>query len=666
MTGAHMQRRSAGALAAAGTVGLLLTSCVVEPADDWVRPIPAVEVASGDLPTAPTTSAVPKRLADDVSVPTSRWYSSIVFADELQPVYPFPLAVAPRDDGFSVALAPVVSTPDTIAAPFVAGVSVDLGTDQVLVVDADPVAVTVEYRTQGEPVARVTLAEGSPVVGLIAHTDVDLRLESTPGRAADGVWTMTSAGTDYVFVAPNAQSDGATLRLAPGDTAQLFPLPTDGDLRTWVAALGDPVTGVEVGFRVTAGTAATRLTYRGTDSTVLVPFAGHEVTVPCELGSYETAYGVVPACAATSLEWSVPAVAPATGYDLDGLDAGERDRLLGLVRADLEATATPPADTYFGGKALARLAAMLELARSLGDDDLAAAVADTLRTHLSPWLDLDACAARQERCFVFDDRLNLVVGQSASFGSEEGNDHHFHYGYFLAAGAALAAERPEDAARLSPVLDRLAADIAAGSADQPALRVFDPYRGHSWAAGLGVFADGNNQESSSEAVAAWNALAAWAAVSGNEQMATLAGWMLSAEADAATRLWLDPDLTSVPDGYRHSIVSLTWGGKRDYATWFSPEPSAILGIQLLPLTAASLRYLPSAPERVAELVAEAGGVAGFDGALGDYVLLYSALAGPDALVDAERLARARTEWDDGLSPSAAAAWLAAVRLHSER
>lgn len=666
MTGAVTQRRSVGALASAVAVGILLTGCVVEPTDDWVRPTPAIEAASGDLPTGRTSSAVPKRLADGVTVPTSRWYSSIVFAEDLQPVYPFPLAVAPRDDGFSVALPPVTSTPNTIAAPFAAGVSVDLGTDQVVVVEADPVAVTVEYRTEGESVARVTLAEGSPVVGLIAHADVDLRLESVPRRAADGVWTTTSAGIDYVFVAPNGQPDGATLRLAAGDTAQLFPLPADGDLQAWVAALGDPVTGVEVGFRLTADTASTRLTYLGTDSTVLVPFAGHEVTVPCDLGSFATAYGVVPACAATSLEWSVPAVAPTTGYDLDDLDAGERNRLLGLVRSDLEATAAPPADSYFGGKALARLAAMLELARSLGDDDLATAVADVLRTHLLPWVDLDACTARQERCFVFDDRLTLVVGQSASFGSEEGNDHHFHYGYFLAAGAALAAERPEDAALLSPVLDRLAADVAAGSADQPVLRVFDPYRGHSWAAGLGVFADGNNQESSSEAVAAWNALAAWAAVTGNEQLASLAAWMLSAEADAATRLWLDPDLTSVPDGYRHSIVSLTWGGKRDYATWFSPEPSAILGIQLLPLTAASLRYLPSAPERVSELVAEAGGVSGFDGALGDYVLLYSALAGSDALADAERLARARTEWDDGLSPSAAAAWLAAVRLHTER
>ena len=40
--------------------------------------------------------------------------------------------------------------------------------------------------------------------------------------------------------------------------------------------------------------------------------------------------------------------------------------------------------------------------------------------------------------------------------------------------------------------------------------VFDPYRGHSWASGPSPFASGNNQESSSEAVAAWNGLALWA------------------------------------------------------------------------------------------------------------------------------------------------------------
>jgi len=43
----------------------------------------------------------------------------------------------------------------------------------------------------------------------------------------------------------------------------------------------------------------------------------------------------------------------------------------------------------------------------------------------------------------------------------------------------------------------------------PFLRNFDPYEGHSWASGHAGFADGNNQESSSEAINAWQAIILW-------------------------------------------------------------------------------------------------------------------------------------------------------------
>ena len=52
---------------------------------------------------------------------------------------------------------------------------------------------------------------------------------------------------------------------------------------------------------------------------------------------------------------------------------------------------------------------------------------------------------------------------------------------------------------------------------------------------------------------------------------------LAAEAQSAAAYWTDVDRSqSVYDGYGHQIVSLNWGGKRDYGTWFSAEPAAIL------------------------------------------------------------------------------------------
>ena len=620
------------------------------------------------LPVEQISSAAIPHLADGVAPPTSRWYASLAFSDPGVPVYPTPLAFLATGDGFTVQRPAVSVSPTSIAAPFTGGLHLDLGATDYRVARTDPVSVTIAYTDATGPRARVTIAEGSPIVAVAAESDLDLVLPETPTEVAAGAWTVTLDGAVHLLVAPQAETDGSALRVPAGGTLQVAVPPDDGDPAAWAAAIGEPVTGVAVTGGVGDEGADTRLDYEGTDRTVVVPFAGLDAgsTSPaddCTLGTYDTPYGAASACASTTLEWSVPRIAPAAEYDLAGTDDATRASLLAQASDDLAATGALPDDTYFGGKALARLGDLLSLARTLGDADLATRIADRLAAELEPWTVADGCATRAAKCFVYDDRLHLVVGKEVGFGAEDGNDHHFHYGYFLAAAGALAAARPDLVDELRPVMNALAADVAGGSGDAlTALRVFDPYRGHSWAAGLAPFADGNNQESSSEAVAAWNGLALWAEASGDDELLGRAEWLLSNEAAAAARtLWLEP--TDLPAGYAHTIVSISWGAKRDDATWFSAEPSAILGIQALPLGPVSLEYLAGDPARVAENVADAGDTA-FTGPLGDDVQAYSALGSPDAASAAATAFAARTTFDDGWSKSLALAWVAAVQARS--
>ena len=619
------------------------------------------------LPVEQISSAAIPHLADGVAPPTSRWYASLAFSDPGVPVYPTPLAFLATGDGFTVQRPAVSVSPTSIAAPFTGGLHLDLGATDYRVARTDPVSVTIAYTDATGPRARVTIAEGSPIVAVAAESDLDLVLPETPTEVAAGAWTVTLDGAVHLLVAPQAETDGSALRVPAGGTLQVAVPPDDGDPAAWAAAIGEPVTGVAVTGGVDDEGADTRLDYEGTDRTVVVPFAGLDAgsTSPadhCTLGTYDTPYGAASACASTTLEWSVPRIAPAAEYDLAGTDDATRASLLAQASDDLAVTGALPDDTYFAGKALARLGDLLSLARTLGDADLATRIADRLAAELEPWTVADGCATRAAKCFVYDDRLHLVVGKEVGFGAEDGNDHHFHYGYFLAAAGALAAARPDLVDELRPVMNALAADVAGGSGDAlTALRVFDPYRGHSWAAGLAPFADGNNQESSSEAVAAWNGLALWAEASGDDELLGRAEWLLSNEAAAARTLWLEP--TDLPAGYAHTIVSISWGAKRDYATWFSAEPSAILGIQALPLGPVSLEYLAGDPARVAENVADAGDTA-FTGPLGDYVQAYSALGSPDAASAAATAFAARTTFDDGWSKALALAWVAAVQARS--
>ena len=197
---------------------------------------------------------------------------------------------------------------------------------------------------------------------------------------------------------------------------------------------------------------------------------------------------------------------------------------------------------------------------------------------------------------------------------------------------------PSSTRVLAPVIDLLAADLATSGPSTlfPQRRTFDPYTGHSWASGFSPFADGNNQESSSEAVNAWNGLALWADATGNAALQTEARWMLSSEiASARCRLGRQRPLASFT-GFQHEIVSINWGGKRDYATWFSPDPNAMLGIQLIPMSPVST-YLAGDPARI-RATSRRRSPHGFDVQFGDYLLMYSALAGSAELADARAAA----------------------------
>ena len=134
--------------------------------------------------------------------------------------------------------------------------------------------------------------------------------------------------------------------------------------------------------------------------------------------------------------------------------------------------------------------------------------------------------------------------------------------------------------------------------------------------------------------------------------------MLSAEAASAKADWTNFERASpVYSGYQHGVVGINWGGKRDYATWFSADASAKLGIQLIPMSPAST-YLAGDSGRIAQNLAAAV-PSGFDVSLGDYLLMYSALEGPSQASSALALARTlpAKDIDDGDSRTYLMAWI---------
>ncbi len=450
-------------------------------------------------------------------------------------------------------------------------------------------------------------------------------------------------------------------------------VPADGDAAQLAALAQQPVTGSSLDYEVDGDTVTTTISYQSEGKTAVAALPHQQANLVtgagCDLGSYPSIYGTMTLCTGPDLAWTSPVSEPKAALDLSGLSADERRELTEQVSKDAADLQPFPADTYFGGKALYRAAMLYQLAVQLEAEKPAATLKAKLSETLAQWTDPQGCAERDAFCFVYDDVAKGLVGLTPSFGSEEFNDHHFHYGYFLYAAGVLAADDPALAKQYAPVMNLLAADIgtfAEGGKSAgafPDLRNFDAYAGHSWASGTSPFADGNNQESSSEAVTAYTGLALWARASGNAGLETEATWLVSSEAQSGLAYWTNFDTADpVYSGYGHQIVALNWGGKRDYATWFSPEPAAMLGILVIPMSPSST-YLAGDPARIDANVAEATSGGKFDQKFGDYLLMYSALAGEKqrsaALATAEKL---DDEWiDDGNSRSYLLAWLMSLK-----
>ncbi len=617
-----------------------------------VKPLPASRLAPGLVP------------------PTNRWFSGLVFGEQPQPVFPLPLSFALTGSGFALGEPRVTTTAKTIAGGHVPDVGVDVGATSARVTAYDTLSVTVESRdAQGGALGSTLVAEGSPFVSYRAERAQRVRT-TLPFVARDGYATAVVGPTTYAMVVTGGSlgRDGRTVELADAGVVTWFPVPTGGSAAAMAALAKHPVTGGSHSYRLDGDVATTTLTYAADGPTAFARLphqAAHATGDPrCDLGTYPSIYGTLSVCAGNDLSWTAPVTQPTSALDTSRLTDDERSTLATQVRTDVAATPAFPSDTYFGGKALYRAAMLYRLAVQVGADDAAETVKGRLVTALDQWTDPQGCARRAEVCFVYDEQAKGMVGLTPSFGSEEFNDHHFHDGYLLFAAGVVAQDDPALAQRWAPVMDLVAADIASSGSGGafPDLRVFDVYAGHSWASGTAPFADGNNQESSSEAVNAWVGLATWARASGDEALRSEAVWLTSLEAQSALAYWTDVDTTQdAYDGFGHRVVSLNWGGKRDYGTWFSAEPAAMLGIQLIPMSPAST-YLGTDPARVGPAVAEASG-GSYEKKFGDYLLMYSALAGEDQRRAA--LAKAATldqQWvDDGNSRAYMLAWLMTVR-----
>lgn len=270
-------------------------------------------------------------------------------------------------------------------------------------------------------------------------------------------------------------------------------------------------------------------------------------------------------------------------------DAARMHRYLTEVAADPKFGA----DTYWGGKDILRFGQCALMAQQIQDPTYRPFV-DGLRRAMADWYTYKE--GKKDHFFAYYPHWKSLVGVSPSYGSEEFNDHHFHYGYFTFASALLAMQDATFAADYGEMAKLVAKDYANWDrADTrfPFLRTFDIWAGHSWAGGTSA-PGGNNQESSSEAVQSWAGLIFLGEALGDTQMrdAGIAGYAM--ETQATMEYWFNQAGDVFPPEWKHPVVGMVWSGGNLYGTYFSGDPAWIYAIQWLPASPI-LSYLARDP-----------------------------------------------------------------------
>lgn len=264
--------------------------------------------------------------------------------------------------------------------------------------------------------------------------------------------------------------------------------------------------------------------------------------------------------------------------------------------ANLPAVAAPGDFYWFGGHVgmVSRLALIAEV---MGRNDLADTVVTYLKAMYAFWFN-PASTTKPAYETAWGGIINNAGYNNVNvdYGNGYYNDHHFHYGYFLAAAATIAKFDASWMNTYRTQVNYFLRDIVNPSTEDPYFPVTrnrDWFAGHSWASGIANGAGSRDQESVGEAVNGYYGAMLWGLVTGNNDAYNYARMLLAQEQHAAQVYWhMYPSQSSTdrdqpyPEQGLRSLVTI--GNVQDWqaGAWlfWGDQKVQIAAIQILPVT----------------------------------------------------------------------------------
>ncbi|MBX9853199.1 MAG: hypothetical protein K2X86_15755 [Cytophagaceae bacterium] len=251
-------------------------------------------------------------------------------------------------------------------------------------------------------------------------------------------------------------------------------------------------------------------------------------------------------------------------------------------------------DNYIGGKQIAKLANLTEIAYYVGHTAAFNQYLAELKTELQDWL--TSPDGENNGAYLYYNSLwHTLTPYYGDLGPQLQNDHHFSIGYILRGAATIAKY---DAAWANTgnwgnMVNMMIRHVAAwdhNDAMFPFLRFHSPFIGHSFAGGSSARPGGNGQESSSEAINFAAAVFFWGLNTHNNTIRDLGMYLYLTEVETAKEYWWDVENTNFPPSFTGNHVWNVDGLSHGKWTWFGGRPEYGVGINVS-LMDAHLLYL---------------------------------------------------------------------------
>ncbi len=611
------------------------------------------------------------------AVPTNTWWISALTGDVPETLSPLPFMIQFVEGEVRFGLPSETAQKNSVIAVPNPDISLKLASGRAItrttITAYDATRVSLDlHDPQNTPSLSLTLQKGSPFQDVSITQPLYLKaVGATLEQLKDSRWVLSSTkeGRSYrIYSATKPSTISENTFLYSGGSIRIGALPSGistENIGTFDTLSLAQVTKVSTEYEVREANSITRLSFTTSNGkpTAFLLLPHQQLSSAQEkLGTYWTIRGTAFLSSGNTISTIIPRQQAAGQLTLPDQDSAFffKEKLEQYLQKELQVPQTTPAGSYSGGKELYRLANLAQLAEQT-KSATADGFTERLRVQLIDWLTYTP--DENGHYFAYDTIQRGLIAQSPEFGIEQYNDHHFQYGYFLYAASIYARYDSSFVKEYGSTVDAIIRDIASSDAtatEFPYFRTIDWYEGHSWAGGTARFADGNNQESVSEAINAWYGLLEWGKATNNSELTKRGQWLYDQEITAAYTYWFNqgPATAKKPAIFGQSSASLVWASKYDWATWFSDKPEAKHGILYLPLSPGSayLDHQDLIDEEMTSLTAALGG--GTPTEWKDTILMVQALKDP---TKAQQGFSETVPLDPSNSLPYFYAWLAAVR-----